>query len=132
MTYPKVIKKIADILYRLPDKTQVSIALVSNKQVSYHGMIRQNGNIDKTDNHSSAFEIGSVTKAFTGNILAQLIIEKKVDLDDPAQKFLPFPLLHSPSFTLQHLAMHTSGLQRMPHDFDTQSNFDKENPFRKK
>jgi CubicO group peptidase (beta-lactamase class C family) len=26
--------------------------------------------------------------------------------------------------------MHTSGLQRMPHDFDTQSNFDKENPFR--
>jgi hypothetical protein len=26
--------------------------------------------------------------------------------------------------------MHTSGLQRMPHDFDNQPNFDKENPFR--
>ena len=125
-----VLKKIADTLNRTPDKTQVSIALVRNKQVAYHGMIRQNGNIDKIDNCSSAFEIGSVTKAFTGNVLAQLIIEKKVDPDDPAQKYLPFPLLNSPAFTLKHLAMHTSGLQRMPHDFDTQSNFDKANPFR--
>lgn len=128
--YPKVLKKIADTLNSLPDKTQVSIALVRNKQVGYHGMIRQNGNIDKIDNYSSAFEIGSVTKAFTGNVLAQLIIEKKVDPDDPAQRYLPFPLLGSPCFTLKHLAMHTSGLQRMPHDFDIQSNFDKANPFR--
>jgi CubicO group peptidase (beta-lactamase class C family) len=130
MTYPKIIRKIADTLNVLPDKTQVSIALVNNKQVGYNGIIKQNGNIDKIDNHSSAFEIGSVTKASTGNALAQLIIEKKVDPGDPAQKFLHFPLLNSPSFTLQHLVMHTSGLQRMPHDFDTQSNFDKENPFR--
>lgn len=128
--FPKILNKIADTLNRLPDKTQVSIALVSNKQVSYHGMIRQNGNIDKTDNYSSAFEIGSVTKAFTGHVLAQLIVEKKVKPDDPAQQFLPFPLLHSPSFTLKQLAMHTAGLQRMPHDFDTQSNFDTTNPFR--
>lgn len=130
MTYPKTIRKIADALNGLPNKTQISIAHVSNKQVDYFGMIKQNGNVDKIDNHSSAFEIGSVTKAFTGNVLAQLIIEKKVKPNDPVQKFLPFPLLHSPSFTLQHLALHTSGLQRMPHDFDTQSNFDKENPFR--
>ena len=82
-------------------------------------MIRQNGHIDQIDNYSSAFEIGSVTKAFTGNVLAQLVIEKKVDLNDTAQKYLPFPLLHSPLFTLKQLAMHTAGLQRMPHDFDT-------------
>jgi CubicO group peptidase (beta-lactamase class C family) len=128
--YPKTLKKIADTLNKMPDKTQVSIALVRNTQVDYHGMIRQNGNTDKVDNYTSAFEIGSVTKAFTGNVLAQLIIEKKVAPDDPAQKYLPFPLLNSPSFTLKHLALHTSGLQRMPHDFDTQSNFDKANPFR--
>lgn len=128
--YPKILNKIADTLTRLPDETQVSIALVRNKQVGYHGMIRQNGNIDKIDNYSSAFEIGSVTKAFTGNVLAQLIIEKKVDPNDHAQKYLPFPLLYSPSFTLKHLALHTSGLPRMPHDFDTQSNFDKANPFK--
>jgi CubicO group peptidase (beta-lactamase class C family) len=128
--YPNILKKIADAVNRLSDNTQVSIALVRNKQVDYHGMIRQNGNIDKIDNYTSAFEIGSVTKAFTGNVLAQLIIEKKVNPDDPAQKYLPFPLLNSPLFTLKQLAMHTSGLQRMPHDFDTQSNFDKANPFK--
>ena len=127
--YQKILNKIADTLNRLPDKTQVSIALVRDKQVGYHGMIRQNGNINKIDNYSSAFEIGSVTKAFTGNVLAQLIIEEKAGPDDPAQKYLPFPLLNAPSFTLKHLAMHTSGLQRMPHDFEMQSNFDKANPF---
>ncbi len=125
-----IFKKIADALNSLPDKTQVSIALVRNKQVSYCGMIRQNGTIDNIDNYSSAFEIGSVTKAFTGNVLAQLIIEKKVHPNDPAQKYLPFPLLNSPSFTLKQLALHTAGVQRMPHDFDTQPNFDMENPFK--
>lgn len=78
MIYTNIIRKIADALKGLPDKTQVSIAVVSNKQVDYNGMIKQNGNIYKIDNHSSAFEIGSVTKAFTGNVLAQLIIEKKL------------------------------------------------------
>jgi hypothetical protein len=33
MTYPKSIRKIADTLNGLPDKTQVSIALVSNSEV---------------------------------------------------------------------------------------------------
>ncbi|OQP44835.1 hypothetical protein A4H97_10770 [Niastella yeongjuensis] len=128
--YPKILEKIADTLNRLPDQTQVSIALVRNKQVAYQGMISQDGNIDYIDNYTSAFEIGSITKAFTGNVLAQLIIEKKVDPDDPAQKYLPFPLLNSPSFTLKQLALHTAGLPRMPHDFDTQPNYDKTNPFK--
>lgn len=128
--HPEILKKIIDTLDSLPNKTQVSIALVKNKQVDYYGMIRQDGNIEKINNYSSAFEIGSVTKAFTGNVLAQLIIEKKVSPNDPAQKYLPFPLFNSPSFTLKQLAMHTAGLQRMPHDFDTQSNYDKANPFK--
>ncbi|MFB6455400.1 serine hydrolase domain-containing protein [Chitinophaga sp. Hz27] len=128
--YTRIFKKLGDTLNRMPDKIQVSIALVSKKQVEYHGMIRQDGIIEIINNHLAAFEIGSVTKAFTGHILAQLIIEKKVGLNDLAQKHLPFPLLNSPAFTLKHLAQHTAGLPRMPADFDTQSNFDKANPFK--
>jgi CubicO group peptidase (beta-lactamase class C family) len=59
-----------------------------------------------------------------------MVVDKMVNLDDPAQEYLPFPILNNPPITLRHLAMHTSGLQRMPHDFESQSNYDKDNPFK--
>ena len=130
MIYSKIIGEIADNVKELPDKTELSFAVVKNGKADYYGMIKENGDINEINNNNSAFEIGSVTKAFTGNVLAQLAVEKKVDLDDPAQYFLPFPILNNPPITLRHLAMHTSGLQRMPHDFETQPNYDKDNPFR--
>lgn len=130
MIYSEIIGKIADKIKGLPDKTALSFAVVKNGKADFYGMIKENGDINEIDNKISAFEIGSVTKAFTGNILAQLVVEKKVDLDDPAQYFLPFPLLNNPPITLRHLALHTSGLQRMPHDFESQPNYDKGNPFK--
>jgi len=89
MIYPKIIGKIADSIKELPDKTELSFAVVKNGKADYYGMIKENGDINEINNNDSAFEIGSVTKAFTGNVLAQLAVEKKVDLDDPAQYFLP-------------------------------------------
>src|SRR5262245_14667713 len=38
---------------------------------------------------NSVFEIGSITKVFTGTMLAQMVLEGKVSLDDPAQLYLP-------------------------------------------
>src|SRR5215471_11672623 len=38
---------------------------------------------------NSVFEIGSITKVFTSTVLAQLVQEGKLHLDDPAQRFLP-------------------------------------------
>lgn len=38
---------------------------------------------------NSVFEIGSITKVFTATMLAQLVQEERVRLDDPAQKYLP-------------------------------------------
>src|SRR4029079_472354 len=38
---------------------------------------------------NSVFEIGSISKVFTSTVLAQLVQEGKVRLDDPAQKYLP-------------------------------------------
>jgi CubicO group peptidase (beta-lactamase class C family) len=130
MTYPEILLKVAERLHVLPDQTQVSLALVKNGQVAYHGLIKESEHIDKIDNRTSAFEIGSVTKAFTGNMLAQLAIEGKVRLDDLVEQFLPFTILHNPPITLGQLALHTSGLPRMPHNFETQVHFDKDNPFR--
>jgi CubicO group peptidase (beta-lactamase class C family) len=130
MIYSKIIDKIANNIKDLPDQTQLSIAVIKKGKAGFYGMVKENGSVRQINNTTSAFEIGSVTKAFTGHILAQLVIEKKVNLDDPIQHFLPFTLLNNPLITLKQLAMHTSGLQRMPHDFETQSNYDEDNPFK--
>ena len=70
---------------------------------------------------NSVFEIGSITKVFTSTILAQLVQEGKVHLDDPAQKYLPasvhLPTRNGKQITLAALSEQNSGLPRMPTNF---------------
>jgi CubicO group peptidase (beta-lactamase class C family) len=130
MNFFATIDKISDRIKDLPDETQVSVAAIKNGSIHYFGLIKEAGIVKEISNSSIAFEIGSVTKAFTGNILAQLVIEGRVHLDDLIQSYLPFPVLDSPLITLAQLAMHTSGLPRVPHDFHDQPNFTSSNPFK--
>jgi CubicO group peptidase (beta-lactamase class C family) len=54
------------------------------------------------------FEIGSVTKIFTGLILADMAVRKEVDPDAPLGSLLDIPA--AGAVTLRSLATHTSGL----------------------
>jgi D-alanyl-D-alanine-carboxypeptidase/D-alanyl-D-alanine-endopeptidase len=67
---------------------------------------------------SSVFEIGSITKTFTGAILADMVRRGEVRLDDPVGKYMPagvrVPSLNGRRITLLDLATHTSGLPRLP------------------
>jgi CubicO group peptidase (beta-lactamase class C family) len=66
----------------------------------------------------SVFEIGSITKTFTGTVLADMVRRGQVKLDDPVGKYLPagvrVPSLNGRRITLLDLATHTSGLPRLP------------------
>lgn len=65
----------------------------------------------------SIFEIGSLTKTFTGLILAQLVEQHSVSLDDPVRKLLlPGTVAKpdGPEITLGDLATQHSGLPRLP------------------
>lgn len=63
------------------------------------------------------FEIGSMTKVFTALLLADMAQRGEVKLDDPAEKYLPegatMPM-KGRKITLADLAMHRSGLPRLP------------------
>jgi serine-type D-Ala-D-Ala carboxypeptidase/endopeptidase len=68
----------------------------------------------------SIFEIGSLTKTFTGLILAQMVQQKKVSFDDPVRTLLPNGTVIKPlgaEITLLDLATQHSGLPRMPDNF---------------
>jgi len=65
-------------------------------------------------NQHTLFRVGSLTSLFTSHVLAQLSIEHRLKLDDPASKFLSrrqnVPHFGSKEITLFELATHTSGL----------------------
>ncbi|MGA8029315.1 MAG: serine hydrolase domain-containing protein [Bryobacteraceae bacterium] len=65
----------------------------------------------------SIFEIGSITKTFTGLVLAQMVVQKKVTLDDRVRTLLPPGTVakpDGPEITLLDLATQHSGLPRLP------------------
>lgn len=70
---------------------------------------------------NSVFEIGSITKVFTGALLADMVRRGEVKLDDPVAKYLPssvkMPARGGQQITLVDLATQSSGLPRMPSNF---------------
>lgn len=67
---------------------------------------------------NTVFEIGSITKVFTGTLLALMAERGEVALDAPVAQFLP-PSVRMPSrngrqITLEDLSMQVSGLPRLP------------------
>lgn len=116
-------------LQQLPDQTQVSLALVKPGQTNFVGLKKHKEIISPIDNRDAAFEIGSLTKPFTAYLLAQLLANDMVKLDDPIQRFLSFKLHRNPPITLGQLVSHTSGLPRLPADFYTHPDYLEDNPF---
>ncbi len=69
-------------------------------------------------NGSTLFDIGSITKTFTTLLLADMVKQGVVNLNDPIEKYLPsnvkVPQFNGHKITLENLASHTSGLPFMP------------------
>ncbi len=80
------------------------------------------GNISKENNvpvnYNTLFNIDSVTKTFTTLVLADMVKQGIVSLNDPIEKYLPsnvtVPQYYGTKITLENLATHTSGLPFMP------------------
>lgn len=70
----------------------------------------------------SGFEIGSITKTFTGILLAEMVRSGEVRYGDPVSRYLPagvrVPSVDGREITLLDLATHHSGLPGMPDNMD--------------
>lgn len=101
-----------------PNGTQLSICIIKGDSEKYIGIERRNDSLVYIENSDSVFEIGSITKTFTGTMLAKLVYDGKISKDDPVKNFLPITLkqssLNGQEMTLVQLANHTSGLPFEP------------------
>ena len=92
------------------------------------------GGRSKNDNRrldgETVFEIGSITKEFTSLLLTDMARRGEVALTDPVARYLPegvtVPERSNRKITLADLSTHSSGLPRMPSNFNPK---DDTNPY---
>ena len=96
--------------------TSVSIGVIKGEKIytQHKGELHN----DDTPNDHTCYEIASLSKTFTGLILAHAIVERKVEMDDDIRNYLEgnYPNLayENQPITFRHLVTHQSGL---PHLF---------------
>ena len=81
----------------------------------------------------SIYEIGSITKTFTSAILAQMVLDGKLNYSDPITNYIPdetaswnkdYPI------SFEDLATHRSGLGRLPGNFFSHMVTNPHNPYK--
>ena len=112
-----------------PNNTELSLAFINGNNVNYYGVKRQNDSIVYINNSQDIFEIGSITKVFTANLLAKAVVENKIKLDENINDYLRIKINKNTKISFKSLANHTSGLSRMPSNFDDQTD-PPENPYK--
>jgi CubicO group peptidase (beta-lactamase class C family) len=79
--------------------------------------------------HDSLFEIGSITKTFTGLMLAQMIEQQQVTAEQAVRTLMPASVVLKPNdaeISLLDLITHRSGLPSLPTNFEPA---DQHNPY---
>jgi len=113
---------IAELIYTnvktLPNNAQLSIAVINNGEVNYYGVIRDDLAIKSIENHDKIFEIGSITKVFTSTVLASLVEDEKINLNDEINSYYSFAFKGDHKITFESLANHTSGMARLPSNLE--------------
>ena len=121
-----------------PDNTQISMAFIKNGKVKYYGVKRKNDTISEYINSKAVYEIGSISKVFTSNILANFVIANKLKLEDNINGYINLDINpdedgSKKNITFKSLSNHTSGLPREPENLLEKGGFSikKLNPYKK-
>lgn len=109
---------LADRLDRDRQGVAISASIVDGDVPAFaaHGLLDSRGDVPV--DATTLFEIGSVSKIFTNLLLAQMVLEGRMDLDRPVADYLPggaqIPTFQGRPITLFDLATHRSGLPSIP------------------
>lgn len=111
----------------------LSLGIVVNGRVFYYnyGETRQgNGRLPAK---TTVYELGSMTKTFTGILLAQAVLDKKISLNDDIRKYMKgsYPnLIYSDTpIRIRDLANHTSRITRIFPNLWERESYREDNPY---
>ena len=112
---------IENIIYAasesLKPKQQLAIAIIKNGQTNYFGLENKSGKIKNIDNKNNFFKIGTFTSIFTNNLLAQAVVEKKVELSENINRFYPKPFKDGLKISFSSLASGKNELSFFPPEY---------------
>jgi CubicO group peptidase (beta-lactamase class C family) len=114
-----LVQRSAEHYLQSPITVDLSIGIITGDLAQQYHFHRGTGNLSPTN---TIFGLGSIAKTFVGIMLAQAVIEKKVNLDDDIRKYLPveYPNLQYKGHPVRlvDLANHTSALPSMSRNYD--------------
>jgi CubicO group peptidase (beta-lactamase class C family) len=98
----------------------LAVGVISATNTTVMAFGRSSADSGKAAQGDTLYEIGSITKTFTGIALAREIERGNLRLDQPVAELLPTGLelpKAARTVTLRHLTTHTSGFPRQPGNF---------------
>ncbi len=132
-TQDKKVDSIARKYIQKVNTVGLSIGIIKNGKTSIYSYGETVKGNHKLPDANTIFELGSITKTFTGTLLAYYVNAGKVSLNDPITKFLPVAVAANPALKdikLVNLSNHTSGLPGLPANFDLQRPYYSDNPYK--
>lgn len=101
---------------QVPDSVQFAYCVIKGGEPHYFGYIKEGASMKPLENKHSVFGIGSITKVFTGLVLAEKVENSGWNIDSQLVHFFPFALAAGADRTLRGLVTHTSGVPRLSDD----------------
>ena len=123
------VQQVFDQVKVFPNNTQLSMAIINEGKIEYYGVLKAQDMVQTIRNSNSVFEIGSISKVFTATLLADLVEEGKISLDDNIGTYLDTPIKDETPLLFRDLSNHSSGLPRLPSNLDLEK-VDPFNPYK--
>lgn len=114
---------LKDIVDNNKTNAALVVGLVDPNGTQFYGYGNMSTANNTTLDKNTIFAIGSNTKVFTAILLADMVEDGLINLDDPIEKYLPYnmtvPQYKGHKITIEDLATHTSGLSEFPANYCT-------------
>ncbi|MBE8714660.1 serine hydrolase domain-containing protein [Sphingobacterium hungaricum] len=126
------VDSIANSFAKQKNAQSLAIGIIHNNQSNHFFYGETEAGNATLPTETTLYEIGSITKTFTATLLADLVDRQIISLDDSIAKFLPDSVASNPDIqkiTFKTLANHTSGLPRLPSNWNTDPKFNEADPY---
>ncbi|MCB9286799.1 MAG: beta-lactamase family protein [Lewinellaceae bacterium] len=112
---------IDEYLNTLPEKAEIAIGIIQPDTVYRQGYLIRGGKAAPVNNTRQVFEIGSITKTFTGALVMDQVRKGNMELNGPIAACFPerdkISSEKAKQVTVKQLLTHTSGLSNGPASF---------------